>query len=90
MNASQTQIRAHRYMSGWCEAARHDRCKGSYAGTACNCSCHRLVGPERSAEGNTAPFPRAGHDAMSGVPVAPEAEHPGGTGASGGQMPRDP
>jgi hypothetical protein len=60
MNASQAQIRTHRYTSGWCEAARHDRCKGGYAGTACNCSCHRL------------------------------AEHPGGTGASSGQMPRNP
>ena len=39
------QIRVHRYVSGWCEAARHHRCKGSYAGTACCCSCHREAVP---------------------------------------------
>ena len=36
----QAQVRRHRYISGWCSATRHDRCKGSYAGTACACPCH--------------------------------------------------
>jgi hypothetical protein len=35
MAATRTQIHSHRYVSGWCEAARHHRCKGSYAGAAC-------------------------------------------------------
>jgi len=43
MATPRAQIRVHRYVSGWCEAALHHRCKGSYAGTACFCSCHRLL-----------------------------------------------
>ncbi len=49
MKASPSQVRPHRYVSGWCESAWHQRCKGSYAGTECACSCHRQVVPERSA-----------------------------------------
>ncbi|MGO9782814.1 MAG: hypothetical protein ACLPQY_24080 [Streptosporangiaceae bacterium] len=45
MATPRAQIRVHRYVSGWCEAALHYRCKGSYAGTACCCSCHRQAVP---------------------------------------------
>lgn len=47
MKGSGTQVEPHRYVSGWCEAAWHERCKGSYAGTECACSCHRQVEAER-------------------------------------------
>lgn len=90
MNASHTQIRTHRYTSGWCEAAWHDRCKGSYAGTACHCSCHRQAVPERSAEGTRGAFPRPGHDVMPWMPVASGAGHLAGAGAPGSQVPTKP
>jgi hypothetical protein len=58
VTTSHSQLLSHRYTSGWCEAARHDRCKGSYAGTACSCSCHREPVPrERAAEENRGPAP---------------------------------
>ena len=31
MATPRAQILVHRYVSGWCEAALHYRCKGSYA-----------------------------------------------------------
>jgi hypothetical protein len=43
MRAPLAQIRVYRYVSGWCKAALHNRCVGSYAGTACCCSCHQLA-----------------------------------------------
>ena len=48
MAAPRARIRAHRYVSGWCETALHQRCKGSYAGTAC-CSCHQQAVPATAA-----------------------------------------
>ncbi|MGH3125923.1 MAG: hypothetical protein ACRDND_33515 [Streptosporangiaceae bacterium] len=51
------QIRPHRYVSGWCETALHHRCKGSYAGTVCNCPCHRQAIPGTGTAG-TAAAPR--------------------------------
>lgn len=54
MAALREQIRAHRYVSGWCEAARHNRCPGGYGGTACCCSCHRQSGsPTGTQTGGT-------------------------------------
>jgi len=32
MTTPSVHIRVRRYVSGWCEAALHNRCKGSYAG----------------------------------------------------------
>ena len=43
MAAPSAQIQVHRYVSGWCETASHQRCKGNYAGTDCCCPCHRLA-----------------------------------------------
>ena len=60
MAASRAQIRVHRYVSGWCEAALHNRCKGSYAGTACCCSCHRQAIPETGTARTAAPPRRFG------------------------------
>jgi hypothetical protein len=45
MARPRAQIRVHRYVSGWCEAALHNRCKGSYADAACCCQCHRQTVP---------------------------------------------
>jgi hypothetical protein len=49
MATPRAQIRAHRYVSGWCEAALQNRCKGSYAGAACCCQCHRQAVPATDA-----------------------------------------
>ena len=53
MAVPRAQIRVHRYVPGWCEAALHHRCQGSYAGTACCYSCHQQpvsgTGPAASA-----------------------------------------
>jgi hypothetical protein len=45
MATPHAQIRAHRYVSGWCDAALHNCCKGSYAGAACCFRCHRQAIP---------------------------------------------
>ncbi len=47
MLTSRTQ---YRYVSGWCSGTMHQRCAGSYAGTACCCSCHSPSGPGPAAE----------------------------------------
>lgn len=44
MTASHAQIHVHHYVSGWCSGLLHSRCKGTYAGTECSCSCHRKPG----------------------------------------------
>lgn len=31
------------YRSGWCGTSQHDRCRGTYAGASCRCSCHEPV-----------------------------------------------
>ena len=51
MAAPHAQNHIHPYVSGWCEGTAHKRCKGSYAGTACSCACHRQVAstPEAAA-----------------------------------------
>lgn len=37
------QAHAPRYMSGWCAGSGlHDRCRGTYAGAACACTCHTI------------------------------------------------
>ncbi len=46
MAAHHAPIHDHSYVSGWCESTSHERCKGSYAGTACCCMCHRQVDSE--------------------------------------------
>ena len=50
-----TTRRHYRYVSGWCASTMHQRCAGSYAGTACCCACHGE--PGRQAAGKAA----AGH-----------------------------
>jgi hypothetical protein len=67
MAMPRAQIRVHRYVSGWCEAALRNHCKGSYAGTACCCSCHRqaVAGAGIAATGSA---PRSlGTDARPGA-----------------------
>ena len=54
MPSPSAQIRVRHYVSGCCEAAWHDRCKGSYAGTACCCPCHRRTDSGTEATGTTA------------------------------------
>ena len=54
MAAPRAQIRVRRYVSGWCEAALHNRCKGGYSGTACCCSWHREAVAETGTAGTAA------------------------------------
>jgi len=67
MATSRAQSIVHRYVSGWCEAALHNRCKGSYADAACSCSCHRQAAPG-AGTARTAAAPRVpGDDVRPGA-----------------------
>lgn len=35
------------YITGICHSRRHTACAGEYAGTTCQCSCHRQKETER-------------------------------------------
>lgn len=79
MATPHTQIREHRYISGWCAGAMHYRCEGSYAGTACRCSCHQQAAvTEQVAPRAGATLPRPEHDLppRRAHPIAPRLSRP--------------